>query len=147
MPILVYDAKHHGVTVIDGQGAAPRLATLDHFKGPGGIPAKGIEPAAVPAALDACLTLLDRFGTMTFAQVIAPTKELLRQPPRPEPWHADLLRTLELLRSRRGASIPPPSSARAHGRPLARAAPGRRRLLSRPDRPPHRRLVACKRLA
>ncbi len=97
VPILIYDAKHQSVTVIDGQGAAPRLATLNHFKGPAGIPAKGIEPAAVPAALDACLTLLDRFGTMTFARVIAPTKELLKNRPRPEPWHADLLRTLELL--------------------------------------------------
>ena len=96
VPILIYDAKHQTVTVIDGQGAAPRLATLDHFKS-SGIPAKGIEPAAVPAALDACLTLLDRFGTMTFAQVIAPTKKLLLKRPRPEPWHADLLRTLTLL--------------------------------------------------
>ena len=74
VPIMVYDAQRHGVTVIAGQGAAPRLATLDHFKGAGGIPASGIEAAAVPAALDACLTLLDRFGTMTFAQVIAPTQ-------------------------------------------------------------------------
>ena len=49
VPILFYDAKHQTVTVIDGQGAAPHLATLDHFKGPAGIPAKGIEPAAVPA--------------------------------------------------------------------------------------------------
>ena len=77
VPIMVYDALRHGVTVIAGQGAAPRLATLEHFKGPGGIPASGIEAAAVPAALDACLTLLDRFGTMTFAQVIAPTQALL----------------------------------------------------------------------
>ncbi len=97
VPILVYDAQHQGVTVIAGQGAAPRLATLDHFKGPGGIPAKGIEAAAVPAALDACLTLLDRFGTMTFAQVVAPARELLRNRPRPETWHADLGRTLETL--------------------------------------------------
>ena len=74
--------RRHGVTVIAGQGAAPRLATLDHFKGAGGIPASGIEAAAVPAALDACLTLLDRFGTMTFAQVIAPTQVILRQPAR-----------------------------------------------------------------
>ena len=83
--------------MIAGQGAAPRLATLDHFKGPGGIPARGIEAAAVPAALDACLTLLDRFGTMTFTQVIAPTQALLRQPARPAAWHADLARTLETL--------------------------------------------------
>jgi gamma-glutamyltranspeptidase / glutathione hydrolase len=106
VPILFYDAKHKIVTVIDGQGAAPRLATLDHFNGPAGIPAKGIEPAAVPAALDACLTLLDRFGTMTFSQVIAPTKELLKHRPRPEPWHADLLHTLELLESAEAAANP-----------------------------------------
>ena len=130
------------VTVIDGQGAAPRLATLDHFKGAGGIPAKGIEPAAVPAALDACLTLLDRFGTMTFTQVIAPTKKLLRAP------------TAARALARRSAAAPsssskPPrrrprqssgaASARA-SRPLPRPAPGRRRLLSRTDRASHRRL-------
>jgi gamma-glutamyltranspeptidase/glutathione hydrolase len=105
VPILFYEAKHQIVTVIDGQGAAPRLATLDHFKGPSGIPAKGIEPAAVPAALDACLTLLDRFGTMTFAQVIAPTKTLLKNRPRPEPWHADLLQTLGILESAEAEAI------------------------------------------
>ena len=85
------------ITVIAGQGAAPRLATLRHFKGRDGIPARGIEAAAVPAALDACLTLLDRFGTMTFTQVIAPTQALLRRPARPAAWHADFARTLETL--------------------------------------------------
>ncbi len=48
VPILIYDAKHQTVTVIDGQGAAPRLATLDHFKGPGGIPAGGSSPRPCP---------------------------------------------------------------------------------------------------
>ena len=74
VPILVYDARTKGVTVIAGQGTAPRLATLDHFKGPGGIPPRGIETPTIRAALDACLALLDRFGTMTFAQVVAPTR-------------------------------------------------------------------------
>ncbi len=97
MPILVFDARRKAVTVIAGQGAAPRLATLEHFKGAGGIPAKGIEPAAVPAALDACLTLLDRFGTMTFTQVIAPTQAILRRPAQPEDWHADFARMLGTL--------------------------------------------------
>jgi gamma-glutamyltranspeptidase / glutathione hydrolase len=97
VPILIYDARTKAITVIAGQGAAPRLATLDHFQGGGAIPSRGIEAAAVPAALDACLTLLDRFGTMTFAQVVAPTQALLRRPARPAAWHADLARTLEML--------------------------------------------------
>ncbi len=113
VPILVYDAAHQTVTVIDGQGAAPRLATLEHFKGTGGIPARGIEPATVPAALDACLTLLDRFGTMTFTQVIAPAKKLLRSRPNPEPWHADLLRTLETLEAAEIQAHPPSDAAPA----------------------------------
>jgi gamma-glutamyltranspeptidase/glutathione hydrolase len=97
VPILVFDERTKVVTVIAGQGAAPRLATVEHFKGPGGIPARGIEAAAVPAALDACLTLLDRFGTMTFTQVIESTQVMLRNPPRPAPWHGDLARTLDTL--------------------------------------------------
>jgi gamma-glutamyltranspeptidase/glutathione hydrolase len=97
VPILVYDARTMNVIVIDGQGRAPRLATLEHFKGKDGIPAKGIEAAAVPAALDACLTLLDRFGTMTFAQVVTPAQALLKNRERPEPWHADLDKTIRVL--------------------------------------------------
>ncbi len=97
VPILVYDARTRGVAVIAGQGAAPRLATCETFAKRGGIPLNGITAAAVPAALDACLTLLDRFGTMTFAQAIAPTRRLLAHPPRREPWHADLARTLDTL--------------------------------------------------
>ncbi len=97
VPIMVYDARTKGVTVIAGQGAAPRLATREEFVRRGGIPLKGIEPAAVPAALDACLTLLDRFGTMTFAQVVNPTRLLLTRPQRREPWHADFARTLDTL--------------------------------------------------
>jgi gamma-glutamyltranspeptidase/glutathione hydrolase len=119
VPILVYDAQHRNVTVIAGQGAAPRLATLDHFKGPGGIPARGIEAAAVPAALDACLTLLDRYGTMTFTQVITPTQALLRNPARPEKWRANLARTLETLVDAEAQANPggpsAPASDRARG--------------------------------
>ncbi len=97
VPILVYDARTKRVTVIAGQGAAPRLATREEFARRGGIPLRGITAAAVPAALDACLTLLDRFGTMSFARVVAPTRQLLARPARREPWHADLARTLDEL--------------------------------------------------
>src|SRR6266852_3874771 len=58
VPILVYDARRRVVEVLCGLGTAPRLATREYFDKKGGIPGKGIEPAAVPGALDACLTAL-----------------------------------------------------------------------------------------
>ncbi|MGP0066410.1 MAG: gamma-glutamyltransferase family protein [Isosphaeraceae bacterium] len=97
VPIMIYDARTKRVTVIAGQGVAPRLATREEFVRRGGIPLKGIEAAAVPAALDACLTLLDRFGTMTLTQVVTPTRRILGRPSRRELWHADFARTLETL--------------------------------------------------
>jgi gamma-glutamyltranspeptidase/glutathione hydrolase len=95
VPILVHNAKRGVVEVVCGMGAAPRLATREHFTKKGGIPNKGIEPAAVPAVLDACLTVLDRHGTKTFAETIAPTLRLLERGERP--WHADLAATLKRL--------------------------------------------------
>src|SRR2546425_487011 len=59
VPIIIYDTRRRVVEVISGQGAAPRLATRKYFAAKSGIPATGLEPAAVPAALDACLTALD----------------------------------------------------------------------------------------
>jgi len=95
VPIMVYDARRGVVEVLAGQGTAPRLATLEAFRERGGIPAKGIEAAAVPAALDACLTALGRFGTRTFAEVVAPTLRLLDG--HEKDWHADLAATLRRL--------------------------------------------------
>ena len=103
---MVYDARTKGVTVIAGQGAAPGWRPARSSCRRGGIPLKGIEAAAVPAALDACLTLLDRFGTMTFAQVVAPDPRAApHRPPRREPWHADFARTLEYARRRRDPGL------------------------------------------
>lgn len=71
-PIMVYDARGEVVEVIAGQGAAPRLATFEHFQRIGGIPQKGIQAAAVPGAFDAILTTLDRHGTITFRRAAQP---------------------------------------------------------------------------
>ena len=60
-----------------GLGAAPRLATREYFAQKGGIPGKGVGPAAVPAVVDACVTCLDRYGTKTFAEAAAPALRLL----------------------------------------------------------------------
>lgn len=96
VPIMVYDANRGIVEVIAGQGAAPRLATVEHFrKLPDGIPATGLLSATVPAAIDAVVTLLERHGTKTFAQITAPTLKLLENPK--EKWHKDLHATLEKL--------------------------------------------------
>src|SRR5262245_24476821 len=43
VPILVYNARRKVLEVLSGQGAAPRLATREHFAAKGGIPASGIE--------------------------------------------------------------------------------------------------------
>ena len=102
VPIMVYDARRGVVEVLAGQGTAPRLATLEAFRKRGGIPAKGIEAAAVPAALDACLTALGRFGTRTFAEVVAPTLRLLDA--HEKDWHADLAGTLRTLVAAEAAS-------------------------------------------
>jgi gamma-glutamyltranspeptidase/glutathione hydrolase len=95
VPIIVYDARRKIVEVLSGMGTAPRLATREFFAGRGGIPGKGVEAAAVPAVLDVCLTALDRHGTRTFADVVAPTLRLLDRGK--EAWHADLARTLRRL--------------------------------------------------
>src|SRR4029079_319693 len=85
VPILIRPAKG-SVTVINGQGIAPQLATRQFFveqykktsadKGSPSIPSSGILPATVPAVLDAVVTALDRFGTKTLAEVLKPAIEL-----------------------------------------------------------------------
>lgn len=95
VPILVYDARRRVVEVLAGQGAAPRLATREYFAQRGGIPGKGIEPAAIPAAFDACIVLLDRYGTLRLADVAEPTLRLLDRAK--VEWHPLLARSLRRL--------------------------------------------------
>src|SRR5213594_380957 len=68
VPIII-KLSGGAVTVINGQGTAPQLATRQFFldqakkgepqKGPPYIPSSGILPATVPAVLDAVVTALD----------------------------------------------------------------------------------------
>jgi len=103
VPVLIKPSGA-GVSVINGQGIAPRLATREFFlerakkgvteKGPvytgtpeyvsiseggskpGLIPSSGILPATVPGVLDAVVTALDRFGTKSLGEVMQPAIEL-----------------------------------------------------------------------
>jgi gamma-glutamyltranspeptidase / glutathione hydrolase len=95
VPILVYDAKRGVVEVLVGLGAAPGLATREHFTREGGIPGRGIEPAAVPGAFDAILVALDRYGTKTFTEVAQPMLALLDRGSKG--WHSDLARTVRRM--------------------------------------------------
>ena len=76
-PIILYDAASDQVVVISGLGRFPKAATIDYFKKHhnGDLPV-GILRSVVSAAPDAWLTALERYGTMTFEQVVAPAVEL-----------------------------------------------------------------------
>ncbi|HYM11585.1 MAG TPA: gamma-glutamyltransferase [Bryobacterales bacterium] len=77
--ILIYDAKAKRVYSINAEGTAPKLATIDWYKEHEGgkIPVNdGLLAGTVPGVVDAWYTLLDRWGTMTFAEVLAPAIEL-----------------------------------------------------------------------
>ena len=95
VPILVYDARRKVIEVLAGQGVAPRLATREHFAQLGGIPATGLQSATVPAAFDAVVTLLDRYGTLRLADVAEPTLTLLDRAT--VEWHPLLARSLRRL--------------------------------------------------
>jgi gamma-glutamyltranspeptidase/glutathione hydrolase len=95
VPFVIYNAERKVVEVLAGQGGAPRLATRDYYLQHGGIKKSGIEAAAVPATLDVCLTALERHGTRTFAQAVAPALRILDR--HEHPWHADLARTVRRL--------------------------------------------------
>jgi gamma-glutamyltranspeptidase/glutathione hydrolase len=73
--ILIYDAKAKTVVSINAEGTSPRLATIEWYqKNLGGkLPQSDtLLSGTVPGVVDAWFTLLDRWGTMTFAQVLQP---------------------------------------------------------------------------
>jgi gamma-glutamyltranspeptidase / glutathione hydrolase len=77
--LLVYDAKAKKVWSINAEGAAPKLATIEWFqKNRGGkIPIDdSLLAATIPGAIDAWYILLSRWGTKSFAEVLAPALEV-----------------------------------------------------------------------
>ncbi|MCL6518484.1 MAG: gamma-glutamyltransferase family protein [Armatimonadetes bacterium] len=78
VPILIYSAERGKVFAINGQGTAPKRATIEWFRKQGIslIPGDGFLPATVPAAFDAWVTALREFGTMTLAEVLVPAVEI-----------------------------------------------------------------------
>ncbi len=71
--VLVYPVKEKKVTSIVGQGWAPKAVDVDWFLSRGkSLDGEGLDPAVVPGALHAALTVLERWGTMSFEEVAAP---------------------------------------------------------------------------
>jgi gamma-glutamyltranspeptidase/glutathione hydrolase len=76
-PITLYDASRQAVTTINGVGTWPKGLTREELARSGGgtIP-NDLRRWVVPAAVDAWLTALERYGTRSLAEVLAPAIEL-----------------------------------------------------------------------
>jgi gamma-glutamyltranspeptidase / glutathione hydrolase len=79
-PMLIKMADQDRVIAINGNMAAPGLATPKAFLGRGfiDVPDEGILSAGVPAAFGALMTALRRFGRLSFSEVAANVLKLAR---------------------------------------------------------------------
>mgnify|MGYP000296847293 FL=1 len=75
---MLYDAKQHEMLSLSGQGTAPAKATAEFYKSQGfdRIPTGPGKDAhlsfTVPGIVHAYISMLERYGTMTIDQVLAP---------------------------------------------------------------------------
>ena len=75
---LVYHAREKQVFSINGDTVAPKAANIDWFRRNemNLIPFNGVLAAGPCAAPDALLSVLERFGTLSFTEVVEPALEL-----------------------------------------------------------------------
>jgi gamma-glutamyltranspeptidase / glutathione hydrolase len=70
--VLVYPRKTRQVVSVVGQGWAPKAATIDWYTSRGkDLTGSGLDPAVIPGVVHAALTVLEKWGTMSFEQVSA----------------------------------------------------------------------------
>jgi gamma-glutamyltranspeptidase/glutathione hydrolase len=74
-PILVHVARTRETFQVSGVGPYPRSSSLEYFRGLGNEIPAGLPRTVVPAAPDAWCTALERWGTMSFADVIGSALE------------------------------------------------------------------------
>lgn len=77
--ILIYDAKAKSVVSINAEGTAPKLATIEWYQKnlDGKLPQSDtLLSGTVPGVVDAWYLILDRWGTMSFAQVLQPAIDM-----------------------------------------------------------------------
>lgn len=75
-PIIIYSAREQRVIVINGQGPAPKAASPAMFTGETSVPSNGPNGATIPAVVDAAAIALERYGTKSLSEVLAPAIEL-----------------------------------------------------------------------
>jgi gamma-glutamyltranspeptidase/glutathione hydrolase len=81
VPTLIYSARERAVWALSGVGCAPRAFTIDWCRAHGIdlIPGDGYLPACVPAEVGTWALALERFGRLSFSQVLAPAIELAEE--------------------------------------------------------------------
>jgi gamma-glutamyltranspeptidase/glutathione hydrolase len=95
-PILIYLADRREVINIDGLGTWPRAVTPDYFvKHHGGKMPPGILRTVMPAAPDAWITALEKFGTMGFGEVAGAAIRFAREGFAMHAFMADYIRDHE----------------------------------------------------
>jgi len=74
--VLVYPRREGKVISVVGQGWAPRAVDVDwYLSRKKDLNGEGLDPAVVPGALHAALTVLEKWGTLSFEDVAAPAIE------------------------------------------------------------------------
>ncbi len=98
-PIIVHDVQSGDIVSISGLGRWPQAASIDYFNQHcnGQLPS-GVLRTITPAAADGWLTALKLYGTMSFAQVVAPALEIAEGGfPIPESLHKAFVREADKL--------------------------------------------------
>ena len=73
--IMVYQKENDRLEICNGTGAAPHAATRERYLSEG-IPMKGILSVSVPGLLDGWLATHERYGSLSFAEVMSPAIDL-----------------------------------------------------------------------
>jgi gamma-glutamyltranspeptidase/glutathione hydrolase len=82
---LIYDAKTQQIVALNGQGCAPKRATIDYFKARG----KQLVPVGpgsdaplsftLPGTIDAWILAVERYGRLSLGEVLQPAVEYAEQ--------------------------------------------------------------------
>ena len=79
-PIMIYSAEHDEMVTLAGLGGWPAAARIDYFVDQhGGTIPLGVHRTVIPAAPDAWIEALIRYGSLPFEDVLRPAIALARE--------------------------------------------------------------------